>query len=221
MKMQNNIIICKKNLNNKKRVNGDWLQLPIRINSSVNNNTTKSSKNQVVLPINNDMQQNKSNALINKEIQGMNATKSQVEDAVYNKFEEMMDEYGFDVDDIQGVYLHGSRLRGTANQNSDLDAVVFYIGNENEDYIFNTINDENNQLVIDGVKVDINPISIDSLSEMDEYISKSEQYDKEILSNKKGNTDYGSNNETRTSVLPYRNILTTKSSKNQAVFIKN
>ena len=143
------------------------------------NNTTNLPKNQVVLPINSSMQQNQNNT---QEIQGMNVSKSQVEDAVYDKFEEMMDEYGFDVDDIQGVYLHGSRLRGTANQNSDLDAVVFYIGNENEDYIFNTINDDNNQLVIDGVKIDINPVSIDSLSEMDDYITRSEQYDKEVLS---------------------------------------
>ncbi len=50
------------------------------------NNTTKSSKNQVVLPINSNMQQNKSNILTNQEIQGINATKSQVEDTVYNKF---------------------------------------------------------------------------------------------------------------------------------------
>jgi len=122
------------------------------------------------------------------EIQGMNVTKSQVEDAVYEKFDEMSSEYGFDVDEIMGVYLHGSRLRGTANPDSDLDAVVFYIGNESEDYIFNTINDDNNQLVIDGVKVDINPVSIDSLSEMDEYIERSEEYDKEVI-NRQSNSD--------------------------------
>ena len=124
-----------------------------------------------------------------EEIQGMSATKSEVEDAVYDKFEEMMEEYGFDVDDIEVVYLHGSRVRGTAKTNSDLDAVVFYIGNESEDYIFNTINDENNQLEIDGVKVDINPISIDSLSEIDDYIEKSEKYDNEILAKQKNTID--------------------------------
>ena len=124
----------------------------------------------------------------NQEIQGMKATKSQVEDAVYSKFDQMSSEYGFDVDEVEGVYLHGSRLRGTANQNSDLDAVVFYIGNESEDYIFNTINDDNNQLVIDGVKVDINPVSIDSLSEIDDYIAKSEAYDNQIINSTKNQT---------------------------------
>ena len=133
---------------------------------------------------NNSSEQNNQSSLSNdSEIQGMKVTKTQVEDAVYSKFDEISSEYGFDIDNVEGVYLHGSRLRGTANLNSDLDAVVFYIGNESEDYIFNTINDKNNQLVIDGVKVDINPVSIDNLSEINDYIEKSEAYDNQIINN--------------------------------------
>ena len=152
---------------------------------STKNDTIKLPKSQNKVSNTNNTQNKKSYSLpLVREIQGMKTTKSEVEDAVYNKFEQMMDEYGFDVDDIQGVYLHGSRLRGTAKADSDLDAVVFYIGNENEDGIFNTINNENNQLVIDGVKVDINPVSIDSLSEIDDYIARSEKYDQEIKNKK-------------------------------------
>ena len=152
---------------------------------SKSNDTINLPKSQNKVSNTNNTQNKKSYSLpLVREIQGMKTTKSEVEDAVYDKFEQMMEEYGYDVDNIEGVYLHGSRLRGTAKSDSDLDAVVFYIGNENEDDIFNTINNENNQLVIDGVKVDINPVSIDSLSEIDDYIARSEKYDQEVKNKK-------------------------------------
>ena len=136
------------------------VQYPESISSvSTKNDTIKLPKSQNMASNTNNTQNKKSYSLpLVREIQGMKATKSEVEDAVYDKFEQMMDEYGYDVDNIEGVYLHGSRLRGTAKTDSDLDAVVFYIGNENEDDIFNTINNENKVYLID-LYGDINNIT--------------------------------------------------------------
>lgn len=76
--------------------------------------------------------------------------------------------------DIVDIDLHGSRLRGTAKNNSDLDVVVQYNGDIREDDLFNILNE--NPLEIEGIKVDINPIQENIKS----YMERSSEYDQKI-----------------------------------------
>ena len=56
-----------------------------------------------------------------------------------------------------GIALYGSRTKGTARADSDLDAAVEYIGNVREDDMFSILNDD--PLYVDGtIQVDINPV---------------------------------------------------------------
>ena len=72
------------------RFDGSSNQLAINVSqrpSKVNENTSNT----------NNTQNKKSYSLpLVREIQGMKATKSEIENAVYDKFEQMMDEYGYD-----------------------------------------------------------------------------------------------------------------------------
>ena len=86
----------------------------------------------------------------------------------------------YDVD-IVDIDLHGSRLRGTAKADSDLDVVVQYNGDIREDTLFDILNE--NPIEIDGIKIDINPIQ----ENINDYMSRSNNYDNEILS--KNSTD--------------------------------
>ena len=81
---------------------------------------------------------------------------------------------GSDIDIVK-IQLHGSRLRGQAKVNSDLDAVVQYLGDIREDSLFDILNEE--PLYIDDVLVDINPIKED----MKSYMKRSDDYDKQKL----------------------------------------
>ena len=59
---------------------------------------------------------------------------------------------------VKEITVIGSRTRDEANEGSDLDILVEYEGNGvREDAMFNALNEE--PLVIDGIKVDINPIN--------------------------------------------------------------
>lgn len=84
---------------------------------------------------------------------------------------------GYSDDDItiKDIQLHGSRLRNQAKSDSDLDAVVEYEGDINEDDLFNMLHDD--PLYIDDVEVDINPIQ----ESMTDYIKRSNAYDKKML----------------------------------------
>ena len=91
----------------------------------------------------------------------------------------------YDVD-IVDLDLHGSRLRGTAKNNSDLDVVVQYDGDIREDTLFDILNE--NPIEIDGIKVDINPIK----ENIKDYMNRSKEYDQEILlKNKKSKDNKG------------------------------
>lgn len=82
---------------------------------------------------------------------------------------------GHSSDDIKltDIRLHGSRLRGQARDDSDLDAVVEYDGDIRDDDFFSILNDED-PLYIDDVRVDINPIKED----LDLYMKRSHDYDR-------------------------------------------
>ena len=112
-----------------------------------------------------------------RKIQGLeNYTISELKEAFKADVETILEENGIDDVNIIDIDLHGSRLRGTAKNNSDLDVVVQYDGDIREDDLFNILNEE--PLEIEGIKVDFNPIQEDLKS----YMERSNEYDQEILS---------------------------------------
>ena len=92
-----------------------------------------------------------------------------------------------DIDaEIKGMEIIGSRNRGTAKENSDLDIVVELDGdNLREDDLFNVLNDSEEPLEINGIKVDINPIVNYRSGTLEEFMKRSNQYDQDILKNQK------------------------------------
>lgn len=82
------------------------------------------------------------------------------------------------------IYVHGSRVFGNPRKNSDIDFVLFYKGTIREDDLFNIFADEN--IFIEHVKCDFNPIQIDDDSDIEYYIQKHdvEYHQKPILEKK-------------------------------------
>lgn len=81
--------------------------------------------------------------------------------------------------EIIGMDIHGSRNRHDARPDSDLDVVVEYSGDIREDDMFNALNGEEDALSIEGIKVDINPIRKEETGDLQDYMKKSEEYDRE------------------------------------------
>lgn len=81
--------------------------------------------------------------------------------------------------EIIGMDIHGSRNRHDARPDSDLDVVVEYRGDIREDDMFNALNGEEDALSINGIKVDINPIRKEETGDLQDYMKKSEEYDRE------------------------------------------
>lgn len=120
-------------------------------------------------------------------IQGMNGySLEEVNHIIRDYLNERIYDDDLEIDNIVEVYPHGSRLRGTAKEDSDLDIVMFYTGKGKEDGLFNVLNDDDFGLEIDGIKVDINPIQVstdmkEAKEQIESYKEKSMAYDKEIL----------------------------------------
>lgn len=116
----------------------------------------------------------------------MTKTIQGLEDYSYDEIIDLVNDFiidriwdsGHSADDIKltDIRLHGSRLRGQARDDSDLDAVVEYDGDIIEDDFFSILNDED-PLYIDDVRVDINPIQ----ENMTDYMKRSNAYDKKML----------------------------------------
>ena len=114
-------------------------------------------------------------------IQGLeNYSRGQIKEMVREHVARVLADAGFDVE-VLDIEIHGSRARGDAKNESDLDVVVEYKGAEKEDGLFNVLNDEDDALFIDGIKVDINPIRAEESGTMSDYMKRSESYDKEKL----------------------------------------
>jgi predicted nucleotidyltransferase len=109
-------------------------------------------------------------------IQGLDYTEEEVLDIVREIIDEVISindltKDKFKVNDIQ---LHGSRLRNTAKEDSDLDIVISYEGALREDDAFNMFHRD--EYSIDDIVLDFNPIKED----MDSYMERSKEYDKSI-----------------------------------------
>lgn len=83
----------------------------------------------------------------------------QLEEIVLEHITDAFTEIGIDVEIID-VEIYGSRTRGEAKADSDLDVKVRYKGAEKDYALFNILNDDDSALYIDGIRVDINPYAI-------------------------------------------------------------
>ncbi len=85
---------------------------------------------------------------------------------------------------IKTVAVFGSRNRGTARKDSDLDVVLEYEGSMREDDVFNVLHDEDYEygtMEIDGIPVDVNPIRAEESGSFTDFMRRSKEYDDKIL----------------------------------------
>lgn len=85
----------------------------------------------------------------------------------------IVNDYGMDVT-IEDVVVSGSRCRGMEEKEADLDVVLYYSGSVREDDLFNTLNQGN--IIMGGVKLDINTISQEQHGSLSEYLTGVEAY---------------------------------------------
>lgn len=158
-------------------------------------------KSSAETPTNNSITQAKSdvkyslkNNTEERPIQGLeHYTRKEIKDIVRSYVQEKIWESGEDVE-IVGIEIHGSRNRGTAKKKSDLDVVVEYSYDGRrvkEDYMFDMLNEDGEELYIEDVRVDINPITADDTGDLEGYMESSREYDAEILKTKKSVFDKG------------------------------
>ena len=120
----------------------------------------------------------------NNHIQGLESwSREDLKEAIQGDIRNILDEAGFDDVQIVGLEIHGSRNRGQARTDSDLDVVVEYAGDAREDDLFNVLNDDH--IVIDGIQVDVNPITASVTGTLGDYMNRSKAYDMEKLANAK------------------------------------
>lgn len=75
---------------------------------------------------------------------------------------------------ITGIAVTGSRCRGMENSESDLDVVVELATKEREDVLFDMLHED--MPCIDGISVDINPITIHETGSLAQYLPEVEKY---------------------------------------------
>ena len=78
----------------------------------------------------------------------------QIEGIVLEHISGLFNDSGIDVE------IYGSKTRGEAKADSDLDVKVRFKGAEKDYALFNILNDDDSALYIDGIRVDINPCAI-------------------------------------------------------------
>lgn len=108
-------------------------------------------------------------------IKGQRYTK---EDIKYD----ILDKIGEDIDEIVDIRITGSRVYGTSKANSDLDVIVEYKGDIREDTLFDIANDD--PIIIDGVKVDVNPVKAEKSGTIAENAVRERKYFDEVADEK-------------------------------------
>lgn len=114
-----------------------------------------------------------------KPITGLDGySRQEVRDIVSREVEQILSDADIDAE-IVGIEIHGSRGRGDARPDSDLDIVLEYRGDVKEYAMFNAINEA--PIEIEGIKVDVNPIRAEETGTLADYMKKSKAYDEEKL----------------------------------------
>lgn len=107
-------------------------------------------------------------------IQGLeNYTKEEIIQCIKPYLDELESESDGDFT-VKNITIIGSRTRGTARKNSDLDVLVEYEGRMREDDAFNALHDD--PIYIEDIKVDINPIRKEESGTTEEWLEKSNRY---------------------------------------------
>ena len=104
------------------------------------------------------------------------------EDEILNQVRDYFDVVRGDNDadaEIVGMKIIGSRTNGTANDDSDLDVLLEYKGNAREDDLFNMLSGTDEPLTIEGLRVDINPITKGKSGTIEEFMRRNADYRKE------------------------------------------
>jgi len=114
-------------------------------------------------------------------IQGLDGyTEKDVTDLVEQHFKDLTGDDGLE---IVGMKVIGSRTKGKAREDSDLDVLLEFKGDMSEDGLFNVLNDEENRLYIEGIPVDINPITQGKGGTIEQWLKRNADYDKENENN--------------------------------------
>lgn len=103
-------------------------------------------------------------------------SRHEVENGVMELAFEKLQDMGKEKDvELLGAWVYGSRSRdGLFREDSDIDVVLSYQGDLNEDDFFNALHE--NMKDIEGIPVDINPISADKTGTLYEYVRTAEEY---------------------------------------------
>ena len=159
-------------------------QSRIMISEEIGDSATDSMPN-TISQTNNNLKSSKStkfsiDKIKNNHIQSLeDYTKPQIKNITTNYIKNALG-YANVQADIVGMEIIGSRNRKTARLDSDLDIVVELKGNNlREDDLFNLLNDNDEPLEINGIKVDINPIIVEKGGTLKEFMKRSNEYDKE------------------------------------------
>ena len=104
------------------------------------------------------------------------------ENEIYKKIRNYLEEYlilsNLDTD-IVNVQIIGSRAKQTSRESSDIDVLVEYNNSEiSEDTLFSGLNDDDEPLEIDGIRVDFNPINKERSGSMKEWLENNYDYNK-------------------------------------------
>ena len=119
-------------------------------------------------------------APVENKIQGLeNYSREEIKNIAKDYIKEKLEENNLYDVEIKDAEIIGSRNRGNARTNSDLDVVVEYKGDIREDTLFDILNED--PMFIDDVQVDINPITESDTGTLEDYIKRSNEYDKEVL----------------------------------------
>ena len=126
-----------------------------------------------------DKQGNEAESSEEKPIAGFEGyTHQEVKDIVRREVEQIFSDADIDAE-IVGMEIHGSRNRGDARPDSDLDIVLEYKGDMKEYAMFNAINDT--PIEIEGIHVDVNPIRAEETGTLSDYMKKSRSFDEKKM----------------------------------------
>ena len=138
-------------------------------------NAQASGNQQVNKPVGNSEQLSSSEIPNNQSVAGLEGySTSEILDLVKGHIFEALGENVRIVD----MRIIGSRTNGTNNADSDLDVLVEYEGDISEDSFFNVVNDGEGALYIDGIRVDINPITKDKSGSIEQWMNRNKGYSK-------------------------------------------